>query len=214
MSGAISGEPSPESLRNYDYTPAWNKVMRSWICVVCLYVATGFMMAHSTEEPAWTLIAQLESVGIRQYEPVIQARTLIDTESRSSKGFRTLADYIFGGNAKEQSIAMTAPVEEVLSDNDAYMAFTMPSQYSLDDLPEPKDSLVTLHRVPSRTMAVIQFSGWATDAVVAEQTRILLETLEVSGWAAVSAPSLNQYNPPWIPPWNRRNEVMVQVQGG
>jgi hypothetical protein len=168
--------------------------MKSWIWIVSLSLAIGSMMSHSTEEPSWTLIAQLENVEIRQYGPVIQARTLIDNESWSSKGFRTLAGYIFSGNAQEQSIAMTAPVEETLSDNDAYMAFTMPSQYSLEDLPEPTDSLVTLHTVPSRTMAVFQFSGWARDSVVAEQTRILLETIEAHGWVPVSTPSLNQYN--------------------
>jgi hypothetical protein len=186
--------------------------MKSGIWIICLSLAISSMTSHSVEEPSWTLVAQLENVEIRQYGPAIQARTLIDNKSRSSNGFRTLADYIFGGNAQEQSIAMTAPVEEILSDNDAYMAFTMPSQYSLEDLPKPIDSLVTLHTVPSRTMAVVPFSGWARDSVVAKQTRILFETLEAHGWTPVSTPSLNQYNPPWTPPWNRRNEVMVQVR--
>lgn len=138
----------------------------------------------------------------------------MDDKSRSSKGFRTLADYIFGGNAQEQSIAMTAPVEERLSDTGAYMAFTMPSQYSMEELPKPTNTLVTLHEVPSRTMAVVQFSGWARESVVEEQTRILLDTLAANGWVAVGTTSLNQYNPPWTPPCSRRNEVMVQVRAG
>jgi hypothetical protein len=138
----------------------------------------------------------------------------MDDKSQTSSGFRTLADYIFGGNAQAQSIAMTAPVEETLADNDAYMAFTLPSQYSMEDLPEPTNTLVTLHEVPARTMAVVQFSGWARDAVVEEQTRALLDILAASGWVVVGTPSLNQYNPPWTPPWSRRNEVMVQVRAG
>jgi hypothetical protein len=177
-------------------------------------LATGSTMSHSIEEPAWTLVAQLESVEIRRYEPFIQARTPMDDKSRSSNGFRTLADYIFGGNAQEQSIAMTAPVEERLSDTGAYMAFTMPSQYSMEELPKPTNTLVTLHEVPSRTMAVVQFSGWARESVVEEQTSLLLDTLAANGWVAVGTPSLNQYNPPWTPPWSRRNEVMVQVREG
>ena len=170
-------------------------------------------MSQGIEEPAWTLMVQLENVEIRKYEPVIQARTLIDNQGQSSQGFRTLAAYIFGGNVQEQAIAMTAPVEERLSDEGAYMAFTMPSQYSLEDLPVPTDSMVTLHTVPSRTVGVIEFSGWAREAVVAKQTRMLLETLEEHGWVVLGAPSLNQYNPPWTPPWKRRNEVMVEVLG-
>ena len=186
--------------------------MKSWIYVLGLFLATGSAMSHGTEEPSYTLVAQVESVEIRQYEPVIQARTVMDDKSQTSSGFRTLLVYIFGGNAKEQSIAMTAPVEETLSDTDVYMAFTMPSQYSMEDLPEPTNKLVTLHEVPARTMAVVQFSGWARDAVVEEQTRLLLSTLAAHGWVVVGTPSLNQYNPPWTPPWSRRNEVMVQVQ--
>lgn len=186
--------------------------MKFWICIIAVSLAIGSMMSHGTEEPSWTLLEQVGGVEVRQYEPVIQARTALGSRSGSSSGFRTLAGYIFGANAQEQSIAMTAPVEETLADSDAYMAFTMPSQYSLDDLPEPTDSLVTLHTVPARTMAVVRFSGWARDSVVAKQTQLLLETLEADAWVAVGVPSLNQYNPPWTPPWSRRNEVMVAVQ--
>ncbi|NND68548.1 MAG: heme-binding protein [Halioglobus sp.] len=170
------------------------------------------MAAHATEEPAWTLVTQLDEVEIRRYDPVIQARTPIEHAGRTTSGFRTLADYIFGGNEQEQSIAMTAPVEEVLVDEGAYMAFTMPSEYRLDELPAPENDQVTLHPVPARTIAVVSFSGWARSAVVDRQTRQLFETLEDSGWAAVGNPSLNQYNPPWTPPWKRRNEVMVEVR--
>lgn len=186
--------------------------MKNWREVVCGLLVMGSTMSHAIEEPSWTLVEQVDNVEIRHYAPVIQARTSIDNSNASSGGFRTLADYIFGGNAQEQSIAMTAPVEESLSVDDAYMAFTMPSQYRLEDLPAPSDGLVTLHAVSSRTMAVVSFSGWARESVVQEQTQILLETIEAHGWVPVSAPSLNQYNPPWTPPWNRRNEVMVQVQ--
>jgi SOUL heme-binding protein len=186
--------------------------MKSWIYALGVFLAIGSAMSHSTEEPAWTLVAQLESVEIRQYDPAVQARTLLDDKRQSSRGFRTLADYIFGGNVLEESIAMTAPVEETLADTDIYMAFTMPSQYTIDDLPEPTNALVTLHEVPSRTMAVVQFAGSARNAVVEEQTRLLLDTLAANGWVVVGTPSLNQYNPPWTLSWNRRNEVMVQVQ--
>ena len=185
--------------------------MKNWRAMLCAMLAMGATMSHAIEEPSWTLVTELDNVEIRQYAPVIQARTPMGNSDKPTGGFRTLADYIFGGNAQEQSIAMTAPVEERLSEEDAYMAFTMPSQYRLEDLPAPKGEMVTLHEVPARTVAVVSFSGWARDGVVEEQTRILLETIEANGWVAVSAPSLNQYNPPWTL-WNRRNEVMVEVE--
>ena len=178
--------------------------------MLCVCLAMGGTMSHAIEEPAWTLVTAVEDVEIRQYAPVIQARTAIGGSDKSTGGFRTLANYIFGGNAREQEIAMTAPVEERLSGEDAYMAFTMPAQYRLEDLPAPNGQSVTLHEVPARTVAVVTFSGWARDGVVEKQTRILMATLETHGWVAVGAPSLNQYNPPWTL-WGRRNEVMVEV---
>lgn len=185
--------------------------MRHWRGILCAWLATAATMSHAIEEAAWTLVTEIDEVEIRRYEPVIQARTVIGGSDKSSGGFRTLANYIFGGNAREQEIAMTAPVEERLGGEDAYMAFTMPSQYSLDELPAPSGEQVTLHEVPARTVAVVSFSGWARDGVVEEQTRRLMETLEVHGWVALGPPSLNQYNPPWTL-WGRRNEVVVEVE--
>jgi SOUL heme-binding protein len=123
--------------------------MRNWRAILCVCLAMGATMSHAIEEPAWTRLTEIGDVEIRQYEPVIQARTPIGKSDKATGGFRTLANYIFGGNAREQEIAMTAPVEERLSDEGAYMAFTMPSQYSLDELPAPNGEMVTLHEVPA-----------------------------------------------------------------
>jgi len=167
--------------------------------------------AHATEEPAWTLLDTQGDIELRQYVPVVQARTPAPAGVSSSSGFRTLAGYIFGGNARKQEIAMTAPVERTLAESDNYMAFTMPRQHSRDSLPEPDDRSVTLHQVPARTLAVIKFSGWARDQVVQEKVQDLLATLAAHGIEPLSQPSLAQYNPPWTPPWKRRNEVMVAI---
>lgn len=132
-------------------------------------------------------------------------------QGESSSTFRRLANYIFGGNTQEQSIAMTAPVETRRTE-DGYMAFTMPGQYRMEDLPAPLDDTVTLHAVPSRILAAITFGGWATDGRVARHTQSLLQTLVSQDIETVGPPSLNQYNPPWTPPWSRRNEVVIEVR--
>jgi hypothetical protein len=168
-------------------------------------------MAGDTEEPQWTLIEKLGDVELRQYGPLVQARTSMPPGRSSSSGFRQLADYIFGGNAREQSIAMTAPVEQTLQDDGGYMAFTMPAEHALEDLPQPDDDAVSLHAVPARTVAAISFSGWATSGKVEAMTGELLDTLEQHGIEPQGPPSLNQYNPPWTPPWKRRNEIVVEI---
>ena len=169
-------------------------------------------MASDIEEPSWTLMDTVEKVELREYAPSIQAVTQLDHSGQTSAGFQRLAGFIFGGNETGEKIAMTAPVEESLEANQPLMAFTLPSEYELEDLPEPADDSVQIQTVPGRTMAAIRFSGWATDGKVKRNTQQLIATLKQHGIEAVGTPSLNQYNPPWTPPFLRRNEIMVEVQ--
>ncbi|EEB77185.1 SOUL heme-binding protein [marine gamma proteobacterium HTCC2148] len=169
-------------------------------------------MASDIEEPSWTLVDTVEKVELREYAPSIQAVTQLDHSGQTSAGFQRLAGFIFGGNETGEKIAMTAPVEESLEANQPLMAFTLPSEYELEDLPEPADDSVQIQTVPGRTMAAIRFSGWATDGKVKRNTQQLIATLKQHGIESVGTPSLNQYNPPWTPPFLRRNEIMVEVQ--
>ena len=169
-------------------------------------------MASDIEEPSWTLVDTVEKVELREYAPSIQAVTQLDHSGQTSAGFQRLAGFIFGGNETGEKIAMTAPVEESLEANQPLMAFTLPREYELEDLPEPADDSVRIQTVPGRTMAAIRFSGWATDGKVKRNTEQLISTLKQHGIEAVGTPSLNQYNPPWTPPFLRRNEIMVEVQ--
>ena len=74
----------------------------------------------AVEEPKFELLVRDGSHEIRRYAPVIIAETLVggDMAAASGKGFRVIADYIFGNNTPtgpaaqqpSQKIAMTAPV--------------------------------------------------------------------------------------------------------
>lgn len=175
---------------------------------------SSLTMADDIEEPRWELLTTLDSVEIRQYEPSIQAVTQLQSSGETSEGFRRLAGYIFGGNERSQSIAMTAPVEETLEQNSPMMAFTLPAEYALEDLPTPDDGKVTLRPVEGRTVAAIRFSGWATSGAVTRKQKELLAILDQHGIATVGVPALNQYNPPWTLPFFRRNEVAVEIEWG
>ena len=175
--------------------------MKSIIPVILLLVISGASMAGDIEEPEWQLVDTLDRVELRHYSPSIQARTTLNGSGQTSVGFKRLAGFIFGGNDRSQTIAMTAPVQETLQDSVPTMAFTMPGEYALDDLPAPEDDRVVIVDVPERTLAVIQFSGWATRGKIASNSRKLLQTLEQNGIEPVSGTTLNQYNPPWTPPF-------------
>ncbi len=155
-------------------------------------------------EKAW----EAEQIEIRAYAPRIMAVTGMNEDSDS--GFRVLAGYIFGGNAEEQKIAMTAPVQQTMA-GEKEMAFMMPAEYALKDLPQPEDQRVSFREAPAYTAAVIQFSGWASAEKADENWQQLRRFLITKGIDITGEPTLNQYNPPWTLPFMRRNEVIVPV---
>ena len=185
--------------------------MKSIMPAVLLLLVSCNSMAGDIEEPAWHLVDTLDGVELRHYSPSVQARTTLDGSGQTSVGFRRLAGFIFGGNDRSQTIAMTAPVQETLQDSLPTMSFTMPGEYDIQDLTAPEDDRVVIVDVSERTLAVIRFSGWATRGKIARNSRKLLETLEHNGIEPVSGTTLNQYNPPWTPPFLRRNEISVEI---
>lgn len=182
----------------------------------------------ATEQPKFTLIAQEDAFELRDYAPNIVAEVSItgDQDQASSQGFRLLAGYIFGGNQGRQKIAMTAPVTKIpkgetldmtapvtmmAGSQDWLVRFTMPSRYTIADLPIPNDPAVTLHEMPAQRFAVLRFSGRANADQVAEQTRKLLATVTARGLRATGPSSIARYDPPSTPWFMRRNEVMLPV---
>jgi effector-binding domain-containing protein len=168
-------------------------------------------MAYSVEEPSYKVVGKIGKVEIRHYQAVVQARTVLSDSTQTTAGFRRLAGFIFGGNDAGQKISMTAPVQETLGEHQPELAFTMPQGYSLDNLPSPNDPSVSLTEIPARTVAVIRFSGWATAGKIRRYQQQLLASIESRNIEAVNAPMLNQYNPPWTPPFLRRNEIMLEI---
>ena len=86
------------------------------IFLITLVVAIGFNMAWGLsntmlETPEYELIKKSGSFEIRKYAPMVVARTQVSSgySEATSRGFRRIANYIFGGNDASIEIAMTAP---------------------------------------------------------------------------------------------------------
>ena len=178
--------------------------------VISLVTSVMTTQAIAIEEPVYQVEKawETEQIEIRAYAPRVMAVTEMTEDS--SGGFRVLAGYIFGGNAEEQEIAMTAPVQQSM-EGDREMAFMMPAEYALEDLPKPEDQRVSFREVPAYTAAVIQFSGWASAEKADENWQQLRRFLMAEGIDITGEPTLNQYNPPWTLPFMRRNEIIVPV---
>lgn len=185
--------------------------MKRVMLALGLMVGTMTGQAADIEEPPWQLIETVGDVELRRYAARVQAVTELEGSGQSSAGFRRLAGFIFGGNERAQSIAMTAPVQETLQTERPLMTFTMPRDYALAELPAPADPRVRLVAVPAQTVAAIRFSGWATPGKIARMTRELTAALAAQGIPASGTPVLNQYNPPWTPPMLRRNEITLVI---
>ena len=108
--------------------------------------------AMAIEEPSFKVISKTGTFEVRQYAPMLVAETTVegDMDEASNRGFRRIADYIFGNNQSAQSgnaakIAMTAPV--TLEPQSEKIAMTAPVTIEADTSSKiafmlKKDSLV------------------------------------------------------------------------
>ena len=180
------------------------------------------------EEPQYRVLEQTGNFELRQYQPYIVAETLVEGEFTEvgNVGFRRLFDYIQGKNRKKQAIAMTAPVtQETASEKIPMTApvgqeevagkwritFAMPSSYTMSTLPEPLDPRITLVKIPGRLMAVHRYSGTWSKARYEAKERELREFIKEKGLRIMGEPLWARYNPPFMPWFLRRNEVMIPV---
>ena len=189
----------------------------------------------ATEEPKYKLIEKSGDFELRQYHPMLIAEVLVDgnMNQASSKGFRLIADYIFGNNitktGSSRKINMTAPVTiEPISEkismtkpvtlekvSDQWRVnFVMPSQYSLDTIPYPNNKQIMLREIPARQVATLRFSGFANVENTTNKTQELLKWMDKNNLIPTRSVELARYNPPWTLPFLRRNEIIVEYTKG
>lgn len=189
----------------------------------------------ATEEPKFEVLSQHGHIELRRYPAFVIAETTVegDMDAASGKGFRAIADYIFGNNQAKtpaadptsEKIAMTAPVAMEPLASPAVdglpamkgatqwrMHFVMPSQYTLATLPQPNNPAVRLRKVPAKTWAVLSYSGFNTEAKIQEKTDALVAWLAGQKIKSIGSPQLARYDPPWTLPMFRRNEIMLEIQ--
>jgi len=185
--------------------------------------------ALAVEKAKYTVLLKEDDFEIRQYDSQIVAETIVegDLEEVGNEGFRRLYAYISGENTKKQSISMTAPVgQEVKSEKIAMTApvkqekkgnqwritFLMPAEYTPETLPEPNDARVKLAQEPGRLMAAVKYSGtWSKEGY--EENRALLEEyIQKRGLTKAGDPIWARYDPPFMPWFLRRNEVLIPIE--
>lgn len=192
-----------------------------------LWLAYGYLSVRNIEEPKYQTLHSSDPFEIRTYDPYITASVEVSGEYKkaANQGFRLIANYIFGNNQSQASIAMTAPVIQAPSqriamtapvvqekkDNQYVISFIMPRHYTLDTLPHPKNSQVVLKKVPARKVAVIRFSGLFSQKRADDKKRELIQWLKGQGMNHTNQAQYSRYNPPGTPPFMNRHEVWIDL---
>ena len=162
-------------------------------------------------------------------------------DAASSKGFMPLAGYIFGNNAPSESIAMTAPVTTAPAESglsgampggdgeqiamtapvttrpegegaDRYtVQFMMPSRYTMETLPAPRDPNVTLREVPGRDLVALRFRGNRSTERVEEAAGLVDAFITELGLEPTGPYATAGYDGPDVPESERRWEVQRPV---
>lgn len=183
----------------------------------------------AVEEAEYTVVLKEQSFELRRYEPHILAETIVDGEfdSAGNKAFSRLFKYISGNNKSREKVAMTSPVgqeavgEKIdmtspvgqqLEENGKWaVSFMMPASFSLETLPQPADPNVSLRQVPAQLIAAVRYSGLWSEKGYRNNKDKLEEWINEKGFTVVGEPTWARYNPPFMPWFLRRNEILVPV---
>jgi effector-binding domain-containing protein len=87
----------------------------------------------------------------------------------------------------------------------------MPHHYSLENLPTPNNKKIGFVKVPSHKAAVIRFSGFVNENTLKKKTDELQNWIKDQEMGIKGNFISARYDPPWIPWFLRRNEIMVSV---
>jgi hypothetical protein len=184
-------------------------------------------VAQAFGQPDFTVESESGPFQIRSY-PALTIAAVQESGSRSSavsRGFRTLAHYIFGHNSQRREFAMTAPVlqkpptrQELRqsgsaagSSTDWEIQFILPAGTAPRDLPLAEDQRIEFRQAAAARFAVVRFSGFWSDANFAAHTARLMTFLKERQLIPRGPAVYAYYDPPWTPWFWRRNEVQIQI---
>lgn len=183
-----------------------------WLFVGAL-LGTLPALALAVEETAYEVVSSNASLELRRYPTyyIVSTPAGTDFEDAGNAGFRTLFRYISGANASAEDIAMTAPVIQARDETQWALAFVVPATYPPDAIPAPSTPGVTIEEVAGGLYAATRFSGRWSEARFLEREEKLLAAIGTAGLHVCGPTRFARYDPPFKPPFMRRNEVLVPV---
>ncbi len=152
---------------------------------------------------------------VRDYPALTVVETTMTSSGNAADGsFNRLFGFITGRNEAKQKIAMTTPVFMSGNDSNRTMAFVMPAKMNTGQAPKPAEASVTVRELPAGRFAVLRFSGGRNEKHEVEALAQLRTWMAAEGLSGSSPPVFGYFDPPWTPPFLRRNEVMLGTDSG
>ena len=165
------------------------------------------------ETYSYQVIETFDKFEIRNYEESLFTSVKVSSKgykNSASSGFSILAGYIFGGNDKNEKIAMTSPVAMTLEDSMTVM-FMVPKKLKKENLPKPNQSKIEFKEMPAKTVAAIRFNGWANDKKIAKFKQELTTALDAKQIKYTNHFYFLGYNAPYEV-FGRKNEIIVELE--
>lgn len=178
--------------------------------VVQVFAVSG---QRNSETYSYVVNKKYDAFEIRNYEATLFTTVKLASSTykdASGEGFAVLAGYIFGGNKKNEKIAMTSPVAMSLEDS-MTMMFMVPKKFKKETLPQPNQSAIKFKEEPAKTVAAITFGGWASDEKIQKYKQQLKTALDAEGITYTNRFYFLGYNPPFEV-FNRKNEIIVELE--
>lgn len=147
---------------------------------------------------------------IREYEAYYTAG-IEELSLEGSSGFNQIFNYISGGNESSEKINMTTPVFNELGKDKISTEFVMPKKYHKDSPPEPANPRVKIRKTEKKLAASVTFSGTTNPKKIREYEEMLLNWITKNKMKPSGNFRLARYNPPFTPPFLRRNEILMDI---
>ncbi|MDH3223534.1 MAG: heme-binding protein [Gemmatimonadota bacterium] len=192
--------------------------MKGWVWVAAAAAGTMAFVAYKSSRGAYETAEYelLEAEGdfeIRAYpDLVLVSAPRTSSSLRDGSSFTKLFRYISGDNAAGEKIAMTTPVFMSEESGGGKMSFVVPKQVALTGAPRSLEPEVELETMQRGSYAAVRFSGDLGPQAVERQTARLRSWIQGRGLSVDGPRLVAGYDPPFTPPFLRRNEVLLPVR--
>jgi SOUL heme-binding protein len=184
------------------------------LLIVAIVIGLVFAGCQATrggyESAPYKVVRTDGKFEVRDYPPLTVVETPM-AATGSDGSFMRLFRFITGSNAAKQKISMTTPVFMSGDGPTTTMAFVMPAKMKSSDIPQPTDGTLAVKELPAGRFAVMRYSGGRTRENEAAALAGLKQWTATEHLQVLPAAVYGYFDPPWMPGFLRRNEVMLRV---